>query len=226
MMNKRILKKSASLALAKTLQNSQKKKKQNSELKNAAIFFSLLSAAVAGRVAMQWIPSVEPIIPFAVIAGLLFGMREGAMLGGMAYVISNFFIWGLQGPWTIFQALGAGIAGGIAGIYGKAKKPGATDLILLSLLGTVIFEVIMNVSGAFMGIGLLGAFSIIMLPLYFAMSLPFTAAHIFTNIAFARLMSPLLKLWRQKDEFKIISVSRVDASGGRTDYRLYKSERE
>jgi hypothetical protein len=222
-MNRRILKKEASITLSKTLQKTEAKKKHNSEIKNAAIFFSLLAAAVAGRVAMQWIPSVEPIIPFAVIAGLLFGMREGAMLGSMAYVISNFFVWGIQGPWTIFQALGAGIAGGIAGFYGKAKQPRARDIIILSVLGTVIFEVIMNISGAFMGIGLLGAFSIFMLPIYFATSLPFSAAHILTNIGFARLMSPLLKLWRKKDEFKVISITSIGADGQRTDYRLYKS---
>lgn len=182
------------------------------ELKNLAIFAGLLSIAVAGRVALQFVPSVEPIIPLAILAGLLFGPKEGFALGGSAYIISNFFVWGLQGPWTIFQALGAGIAGGFGGIVGKTKAPNSKDLIALSIIGTIFFEILMNISGSFMGIGLF--LGVLGLPLYFLTSLPFTAVHIISNIGFAKAFSPMLKLKGEKnDEVKIVSISRINSSG-------------
>lgn len=198
--------------------------KARKELRNFAIFAGLLSAAVAGRVALQYVPSVEPIIPFAVLAGLLLGVKEGFTVGGAAYIISNFFIWGLQGPWTVFQAIGAAFPGAFAGIFGKIKKPGTWDLIWISLAGTIFFEIVMNISGAFMGIGLLGAFSILAIPLYFATSLPFSITHIVTNVIFARALAPLLKLRRQEDEFKIVSYIRHNPDGTSANLRVYKAE--
>ncbi|MDO8647070.1 MAG: hypothetical protein Q7R70_01485 [Candidatus Diapherotrites archaeon] len=205
--------------IAKLVREAKLKK----ESRDLLIFLGFLSVAVIGRVALQWVPSVEPIIPFAVMAGILFGMKEGFMLGGSAYLISNFFVWGLQGPWTIFQALGAAIPGLAAGFYAKFRKIGTKEFVILTVAGTLFYEALMNISGAFMGIGLLGAFGIFTLPLYFLTSLPFSIAHTATNAAFAKLLSPLLEKWRKKDEFKIVSVSRLD-SGKHSSVRLYKSE--
>ncbi len=185
------------------------KGKLKREMKNLTLFMGLLAAAVGGRVALQYFPSVEPIIPIAVLAGLVFGIKEGFVLGGSAYVLSNFFVWGLQGPWTIFQAIGAALAGALAGGVGKIKRPKPRDLIILSVVGTVIFEVLMNISGPLMGIGLLvGALSI---PLYFLTSLPFSLIHIGSNAFFAYALKPLLKLRRKEDELQIISFGKLDS---------------
>lgn len=196
--------------------------KAHTELKSLAIFSGLLATAVAGRVAMQWIPSVEPIIPFAVLAGLLFGAKEGFTLGGSAYIISNFFVWGMQGPWTIFQALGAALAGCFAGIWGKMRSPNWKDIVLLSIAGTILFETIMNISGSLMGIGLFGAFGLFTIPMYFLTSLPFSLVHIGSNIVFARALAPLLKLRRNENELQIVSVNKL-VDGKPVNIRLYKS---
>ncbi len=194
--------------------------KLRNEVKSFAIFMGLLAAAVGGRVALQMVPSVEPIIPLAILAGLLFGMREGAMLGGSAYIISNFMVWGLQGPWTIFQALGGAAAGIIGGIFGKIKKPKTRDLVLLSIAGTVLYEVVVNIGGFFTGLGLLGI-GLFALPLYMLASLPFSALHAGTNAVFAKLAAPMLKLWRKKDELKIVSIARTNPDGTVTNVRMY-----
>ena len=211
--------------LLKEIVKLKRKEKVRSELRSLAIFGGLLSAAVAGRVAMQWIPSVEPIIPFAVLAGLLFGVKEGFTLGGSAYIISNFFVWGIQGPWTIFQALGAALAGLMAGVWGKMRSPGWKDIVLLSIAGTILYELIMDISGSFMGIGLFGAFGLFTIPIYIATSLPFSAAHIGSNVIFARALAPLLKLRRTENELKIVSVSKL-VGGKPVNIRLYKSNEQ
>ncbi len=191
------------------------------EIKNLLIFAGLLSIAVAGRVALQNVPSVEPIIPIAIAAGLALGVREGFALGGSAFIISNFFVWGLQGPWTIFQAIGAAIPGAVAGLVGKTKKPSSRDIIVLSVLGTIFFEIIMNISGSLMGIGLFTG--LIGIPLYFLTALPFSTVHIVSNIAFAKLCSPILKLRSENNgKIKIVSISRANASGT-TTVRLLES---
>ncbi len=200
----------------------KRRAKVRNELKSLAIFSGLLATAVAGRVAMQWIPSVEPIIPFAVLAGLLFGAKEGFTLGGAAYIISNFFVWGIQGPWTIFQALGAALAGGFAGVWGKMRSPNWKDIILLSIAGTVLFEIIMNVTGPFMGIGIFGAFGLFTIPMYFLTALPFSLVHIGSNIVFARALAPLLKLRGTENELKIVSINKL-VNGKPVNIRLYKS---
>ncbi len=207
--------------ILKEISKERAKGKSKRELKNLAVFLGLLSLAVSGRVAAQWIPSVEPIIPLAIAAGMVWGAKEGFALGGAAYIISNFFIWGLQGPWTIFQALGAALPGAAGGVFGKLRKPKTRDLIVLSVLGTVFFEIVMNISGSFMlGTGL--AFGLLAIPFYFMASLPFSAAHIGSNAVFARMAAPLLKLRREENELKVVSITRVDG-GKRTDVRMYKS---
>ncbi|MBU1120977.1 MAG: hypothetical protein ABIE23_00750 [archaeon] len=208
--------------ILKEISDVRAKKKIREEFRSLAIFLGLLGLAVGGRVAMQWIPSVEPIIPIAIMAGVIFGVKEGFTLGGSAFIISNFFIWGMQGPWTIFQALGAAIAGGIGGVYGKMRKIGWKEFVVLGIIGTAIYEIIINISGGLMGIGLF--FGLFSLPLYFAASIPFIVTHIVSNIGFSFGLSPLLKkLRRDKNEFKIINISKF-IDGKRSDIRMYKSE--
>jgi len=207
--------------MLKEIAKEKTKGKIKDELKALALFLALLASAVGGRVALQYVPSVEPIIPLAIIAGLIFGVKEGFLLGGTAYIISNFFIWGMQGPWTIFQAFGAAMPGAFAGIWGKLRIPNWKDVMILSVIGTAFFEMVMNIAGPLMGIGLtIGLFAI---PLYFITSLPFSIVHVGSNAIFARIFSPLLKLRRKKDEFKIISIARSNGSE-RTNIRMYKSE--
>src|SRR3989338_1438231 len=199
--------------------------KTGRELKDFALFFGLLAASVLGRVALKYVPSglpsVEPIIPFAVLAGLLFGVKEGFVLGSSAYVVSNFFVPGLQGPWTVFQALGAGLAGLFGGVHRGFGKPTGKALIALTVFGTLVFELIVNVSGGLLGIGwftgLMG------LPLFFLTSLPFSAVHTLTNAGFAAFLKPLLSL-RKNDEqkFSLVSLTRA-VNGKRLTVRMLKS---
>ena len=215
--------KTDSKLISKTIEDSVRKAKQKREIRGLAIFLAALGAAVLGRVALQWVPSVEPIIPIAVAIGMIYGAKEGFMLGSSAYVISNFFVWGLQGPWTIFQAIGAGLAGALGGIFGRGKSNNWKDLLVWSIIGTVVFEVIVTFAGFGMGIGLFGSgFWLFLLPVYFATSLPFMAAHIGSNAVFARLFAPLLKLRNKNEEVKVVSIVRSTGSGA-VNVRMYKS---
>ncbi len=139
---------------------------------------SFVFAGVIGRVLMQPLPSVEPITFFAVLSGWLFGKKKGFAVGASSLYLSNFFMLGGQGPWTLFQAAGFGIAGFLGGFL--RKRAGVLECVSVMVLSTIIFEIIMNAS------------SVIFLPLsiftLFFTALPFTLVHIVSNSIFATLL--------------------------------------
>ncbi|MAG39012.1 hypothetical protein CMO90_02895 [Candidatus Woesearchaeota archaeon] len=161
------------------------------KLREALILISFMFGAGMLRVPMQTMPSVEPITFFALLAGWLFGRKKGFLVGSGALITSNFFVFGGHGPWTIFQALGFGIAGFLGGFL--RKKSGYIGAITVALVATISFEIIMNLS------------SIIIFPagalMLFLTALPFTIAHLASNLLFAVALPKAKKLIDEKGGF-------------------------
>lgn len=138
----------------------------------------LLAVAVFGRVLLKVtpltnIPSVEPIIPIAVFAALNYGTSAGILIGLLGYPLSNAFLpEDSIGLWTFWQAVGGAVAGGVAGF---AKKNDANALLWYSVLGTVLFELAVN------------------LPDQELLVWPFSFVHIASNAVFALLLSAFLR---------------------------------
>ena len=175
-------------------ENNASQKSDKSKTGRLTMLIILWFVAVLGRDTLSFLPSVEPIIPIAVAVGLIYGAREGALLGGSAYVVSNLFM-GSMGIWTFFQAIGGALAGGSAIWFGRVKRPTLSDLVVWSIIGTLLFETSMNVAGGVMGYGpnFFGA-GIFAIFGYFITSLPFSVTHVVSNIFFALLCGPLLSL--------------------------------
>ncbi len=149
--------------------NEEPKPKNTGETK----LLLLIAIAVLGRILMEPFPSVEPIIPIAVYAGLVYGADAGILVGLFSYPISNFFM--LGGPfgwWTILQAAGGAISGGLAG---NAKEVNTGALVTYSVIGTIIFELLLNFGDRTLLVW------------------PFSVTHIVTNILFALLIGTSLK---------------------------------
>jgi hypothetical protein len=148
------------------------------KMKEILVIISFIFAGAWGRVLMQSLPSIEPLTFFAILAGWLFGSRKGFITGASALYISNFFMFGGQGPWTLFQAIGFGIAGLSGGFL--RKNATIIECLMITLISTLIFEIIMNTS------------SLVFLPsnifTAFLFALPFTIAHIVSNAAFSALL--------------------------------------
>lgn len=108
----------------------------------------LLALAILGRVLLKVtpltnIPSVEPIIPIAVFAGLAYGTQAGILVGLLAYPLSNFLLPGeFFGLWIIWQAVGGAVAGGLAGLANKATF---NNMLWFTALGTILFELAANI---------------------------------------------------------------------------------
>lgn len=155
--------------------HSLQKQMQIISLKEYLVLSSFIIGAALLRIPMQAFPSVEPLTFFAVLSGWLFGKKKGFIAGATSLYISNFFMFGGQGPWTLFQALGFGIGGYLGGFL--RKKATVLETLGIMVLATIIFEITMNISSSFfMGFNVM---------LAFMTALPFTITHIISNGAFS-----------------------------------------
>ena len=157
---------------------------QKLSLKELTLLVSFISIATIGRVALQWLPSVELITILAIISGALFGKEEGFLVGSSSLIVSNFFVYGGQGPWTIFQAIGFGIAGYLGGFLNENSK--RISFVGVALLSTIIYETIMNMQSITM-FGFIGITNMLIL------AAPFSAIHITSNVAFALAAPEIIK---------------------------------
>lgn len=211
-----VLKKKSEEKSEKRLKPAQKvalhavqKQLQLLKLKEWLIVIGFVFGGAALRVPMQAIPSAEPITFFAILAGWLFGKRKGFLTGAAAGYFSNFFMFGGQGPWSIFQMLGWGIAGFLGGFV-KDIKPSKNyfvfwfksiiPILLIVVISTLVFEVIMNVSWI-----LFMPYSIFAL---FLSGLPFLVIHLSSNILFSLLLPFARKVIYEKGKFNEIELCR------------------
>lgn len=145
----------------------------------------VLSAATL-RAVMQVAPSVEPITFFALLGGCLFGKKKGFLIGAGALYASNFLVFGGQGFWTPFQALGFGLAGVLGGFLSKKAK--LWSVFLITILATIIFEIIVNLGMFFLFPNLLAA-------------IPFIVIHLISNGVFSFLLPAAKEAIYEKGKF-------------------------
>jgi hypothetical protein len=144
-------------------------------LKELVLMAGFVFGGAALRAGMQVLPSVEPITFFALLAGWLFGRTKGFAVGASSLYVSNFLVFGGQGPWTLPQALAFGAAGWLGGLMSKRLR--YIEAIGFMLAATLVFELIMNFySGLFFGGNILLAF--------FTGSV-FAGIHLVSNLGFA-----------------------------------------
>jgi len=160
-------------------------------LKEWLVLISFIFGAALLRVPMQAVPSAEPLTFFAILAGWLFGRKKGFLAGASSLYISNFLMFGGHGPWTLFQALGFGVAGFIGGFL--RKKSTIFETILYVAIATLIFEIIINIGSIWMF-----PFSIFTL---FLTALPFTLIHLASNSIFALFLPITKKVIYEKGKF-------------------------
>ncbi|MCX6709808.1 MAG: hypothetical protein NTV63_02520, partial [Candidatus Woesearchaeota archaeon] len=110
-------------------------------LREILVLSGFILGAAGLRATMQFLPSVEPLTFFAMLSGFLFGKKKGFIAGASSLYLSNFLVFGGQGPWTLFQALGFGIAGFLGGfLKGNPGRIGKAALfakvIFISFIST------------------------------------------------------------------------------------------
>ncbi|MFB6208115.1 MAG: hypothetical protein ABEJ69_02090 [Candidatus Nanohaloarchaea archaeon] len=140
----------------------------------------LTGTGIAGRVLLQHSPSVEPIVPLAVGIGFYHNWRHGASSGASGFFLSNFLVWGAQGPWTVFQVLGAGAAGATGGLFSRFSS--SRTMFFASLVAaTVMYELSVNLGSLVYGMGALN-------PAFLLAAVPFGMIHLTSSISFGAMI--------------------------------------
>ena len=180
------------------------------QLREWLIIIGFIGGAALLRVPMQAAPNVEPITFFALLAGWLFGKKKGFLTGASAGYISNFFVFGGQGPWTIFQVLGWGLAGFLGGFLRKNSK--TFEVVIIAAIATLLFQLIVNTGWSFM---LSKVFSISIF-VSFLTALPFTLAQLISNSIFALFLPKVRKIIYEKGQFneKELCIALISKLGG------------
>ncbi|PIU21670.1 MAG: hypothetical protein COT15_01030 [Candidatus Diapherotrites archaeon CG08_land_8_20_14_0_20_34_12] len=138
----------------------------------------VLAIAVIARLALKtidFIPSVEPIIPLAVIAGLTISAEAGFTVGAAGFILSNLVLDAGFGYWTILQALGAGLAGALPAFI-KTKKKNSDAVVGFAIVGTVIYEFFVNMPDGMIFV------------------MPFSAIHVVSSIVLGFLFASMFSL--------------------------------
>jgi len=199
----------------------QVQRMEYSQLGKLKLLILLTTVGVLGRVAFQGIPSVEPLTPLAILTGMLLGPVHGFIAGATGFYASNFFVVGWQGPWTLFQSLGAGLAGAIGGLFsfGIMKR---WKIIVATVLGVVVFEAIVTVGGSLLFLGLL--------PIYILTSLPFSLTHLVSSLGFSlfsfEFRSALKKIGGRLIEQEVRVYRAVTDPFSKRGYRLVSHSRK
>jgi energy-coupling factor transport system substrate-specific component len=153
-----------------------------------ALVAALAALAIAGRIAFAAFPNVKPTTDIVIFAGYALGPAPGFAVGALTALVSNF--WFGQGPWTPWQMAGWGLCG----ILGAALALGVRNAGRLSLAATCGLAGILY--GALLNFSLMatygGDLSLERFGVLEARAVPFDAAHVAGNIAFALIAGPAM----------------------------------
>jgi energy-coupling factor transport system substrate-specific component len=151
-----------------------------------ALVATLAALAALGRVAFAPLPNVKPTTDIVLFAGYVLGGAPGFAVGAVGGLASNLFFG--QGPWTPWQMAGWGLVGlGGAALGTVVRDPGRVTLAVAGAVAGVVYGAVMNV---FLWVTFSGDHTLAKLGAIFATSLPFDAAHVLGNVAFALAFGP------------------------------------
>jgi energy-coupling factor transport system substrate-specific component len=153
-----------------------------------ALVAALAAMAIAGRVAFAAFPNVKPTTDIVVFAGYALGPAPGFAVGALTALVSNF--WFGQGPWTPWQMAGWGMCGVMGALLALgARNAGRLTLAALCGFAGIAYGVLLNFSlMATYG----GEPSIQRFAALEARAVPFDAAHVAGNVAFALIAGPAM----------------------------------
>lgn len=143
----------------------------------------LSTLAVVGRVALTYIPNIQPVTPLIIICGLFLGPLAAAVMAILTTFLTNIILG--MGIWTIWQVVAWVLIGVLSGFIGKSKYHLSTATVVLFaifsgyLYGLLISLVTYQIAGYFW-------------PYYLA-GLPFDTNHAIGNAVIILVFYPFLQ---------------------------------
>ncbi len=109
--------------------------------KELVLVATLAAAAAAGRVLFAAVPNVQPVTVMAVVAGVALGPRAGMAVGGLAGLVSNFYLGqGAYTPWQMLAWGACGLLGGLAAPLLRRRIPLALTCFALGFAFDAVMD--------------------------------------------------------------------------------------
>ena len=172
-----------------------------------ALVAALAALAVAGRVAFAALPNVVATTDVVIFAGFALGPAPGFAVGGLAGLVSNF--WLGQGPWTPWQMAGWGMCGLLGAALAVVRpRAGRMTLAAVCALAGIAYGALLNFSLMATYGGDLSWQRFVALE---SRAVPFDAAHAIGNAGLALLAGPamvrMLVRFRERFEWRAPAVA-------------------
>ncbi len=107
---------------------------RNREMTTIAVLTAL---AFISRICFYMLPEVKPMAAIVIITAICYGRLPAFLVGTLTMLTSN-FVYG-QGPWTLYQMLGMGMVGVVAGILLKNQDfESKKSVVITSIVGGLI----------------------------------------------------------------------------------------
>ena len=172
-----------------------------------ALVAALAALAVAGRVAFAALPNVVATTDVVIFAGFALGPAPGFAVGGLAGLVSNF--WLGQGPWTPWQMAGWGMCGLLGAALALVRpRAGRMTLAAVCALAGIAYGALLNFSLMATYGGDLSWQRFVALE---SRAVPFDAAHAIGNAGLALVAGPamvrMLVRFRERFEWRAPAVA-------------------
>jgi len=177
--------------------------------KEIALIGILSAITAASRIPFAALPNVQPCTFLIAATGIVFGPLAGVMVGSMTAVVSNMFLG--QGPWTVWQMVGWGLVGLIAGLIGERfPNVGVLGLAVLGVVFGILYNTLLDFSS---WIWLYGLDTTKFL-LVFSLGLPFGILHSIGNVIFSIVLGPpvLFSFRRFRKRFRVVFTDKTHAN--------------
>ena len=123
---------------------------ETGKIKDKSEFVVLLFLAVVLDFIFRQFPilnAIQPILPVAVISGILYGAKRGIATGVLAYIVSSLLLFSADVfSTTLFfvQMISAIVAGALGGVIGRKEKPSVSEFVSLVVIAAIVFEAANN----------------------------------------------------------------------------------
>ncbi len=123
---------------------------EKKEEKDRSEFVVLLVLAIILDFIFRQFPllnAVQPILPIAVLAGILYGSERGIATGLIAYSVSGLLLFSADyftASLFFVQFIAAIIAGSLGGLAGKNRNPSVSEFVSLCVVAALAFEALNN----------------------------------------------------------------------------------
>ena len=169
---------------------------ENKHVYRVALLSMMIALSHVGRLVFSFLPNVQPVTVIVLMFTLVFGIRDGLIVGILSIVLSNMTLG--MGVWTFAQVASYGVLVLLTGILRPFQKYVWFDVafaLYAGVAGYLYGFIISAVQAPFFGIQKFWV--------YYMAGIPFDTMHALGNVGFYIILAPVLLPLLRKAAIKL-----------------------